>query len=61
MVNSDSFIYLPTFILSFNSIFVETAADLTLDPDHRGGQAAECECDGLSPGNGNCEELFNGG
>ena len=31
MVNSDSFIYLPTFILSFNSIFVETAADLTLD------------------------------
>ena len=32
MVNSDSFIYLPTFILSFNSIFVETAADLTLDP-----------------------------
>ena len=29
MVNSDSFIYLPTFILSFNSIFVETAADAT--------------------------------
>ena len=59
MVNSDSFIYLPTFILSFNSIFVETAADLTLDPAHRGGQAAQC--DGLFPGNGNCEELFNGG
>ena len=59
MVNSDSFIYIPTFILSFNSIFVETAADLTLDPAHRGGQAAVP--DGLCPGNGNCQELFNGG
>ena len=56
MVNSDSFIYLPTFILSFDFIFVETAADLTLDPAHRGGQAAEC--DGLCPGNGKIVRSF---